>query len=224
MKNLDKISEGAGITFDFVAGSASVAIGLLNTFLFLIAWAAWGLQAPIVAIYLLFGLTPLGIGVGLLKRGKARKTAFKRKLLRDSIRRIAFRNQGRVKPLDLVSTLGYTSREALQALREITAEDPENIDLYLDYDTGEIYFEFQDIIKSVEAGKSYEENLVQPRTWTEAASRVAKRIDEVLNLFDTYREYKRQLLAEGSLNGKLEEYKSRVKQLREEIERIRRGI
>lgn len=224
MKSIDKISEGASIAFNFAAGGVSILIGLVITFLFLIIWGILGLQAPFVAGYLLFGLTPLGIGIGLLKRGHARKTAFKRKLLRNSIRKIAFQNQGRVRPVDLVTEWGYTSQEALRALREITAEDPENVDLQLDYDTGEIYFEFQDIIKSIETGKPYEENFFNPRTWTETATQVAKRIDEVLNLFDAYWTYKQRLLRESSLNGKLEEYKSKVWQLREEIEQIRRSI
>ncbi|HWP46943.1 MAG TPA: hypothetical protein VNM22_07245 [Candidatus Limnocylindrales bacterium] len=224
MKSIDKISEGVSITFDFAAGGVSVLIGLLVTFFFLLVWGIFGLQAPFVAGYLLFGLTPLGIGIGLLKRGHTRKTAFKRKLLRNAIRKIAFQNRGKVRPLDLVTGLGYSSQEALQALREITAEDPENIDLQLDYDTGEIYFEFQDIIKSIEAGKPYEETFFNPRTWTETAAKVAKRIDELLNLFDAYRTYKHRLLAESSLNGKLEEYQFKVRQLREEIEQIRRSI
>jgi hypothetical protein len=224
MKDLDKISEGARITFDFVAGIISLVAGTLVTFLFFVAWATLGLQAPVVGGYILFGLLPLGMGITLIKRGRDRKAIFKRKLLRDAVRKIALRKGGKVKPGDLINTLGYTSSEAIQALRTLTAEDPDNIDLQLDYDTGDIYFEFQDIIRDTQGNASYKGVISESPTWTDTALNVAKRVDQILTLFNTYRECRRQLMSQSALNGKLEEYKSKAQQLQEEIERIRRTI
>jgi len=190
MRNPDKISEKSSITFNFTAGVVSIAAGLLNTFLFLMVWASWGVHPSGIAAYVGLGLVPLGIGIGLLRRSRARKAKFTKRLLRDVVRKIAFRNHGRVKPLDLVRVLGYNSQEALRVLREIAAEDPENVELQLNYDTGEVYFEFQDILKSIEAGKSYEESAGPPPSVVQQiqagtapkmagdAGRVSKKVDD----------------------------------------------
>ncbi len=175
MKNPEKISERFGINFDFHMGMAALILGSLNTFIFLSIWAHWGVQVSGIITYVGLGMVPLLIGVGLLRRGRLRKAKFTKKLLQDTVRRIAFRSGGRIKPLDLVNTLGYTSQKALQLLRELAAEDPENIELKLDYDTGEIYFEFQDILKSIEANKSFEESRRDPRTWVEPQVETKKR-------------------------------------------------
>ncbi|HWP49935.1 MAG TPA: SUMF1/EgtB/PvdO family nonheme iron enzyme [Candidatus Limnocylindrales bacterium] len=175
MKNPEKISERFGINFDFTVGTAALILGSLNTFIFLSIWAHWGLQVSGIIAYIGLAMIPLLIGIGLLRRVCLRKAKFMKKLLQDTVRRIALRNGGRIKPFDLVTTLGYNSQKALKLLRELAAEDPENIELKLNYDTGEIYFEFQDILKSIEAGRSFEESRRDPRTWVEPPVETKKR-------------------------------------------------
>jgi formylglycine-generating enzyme required for sulfatase activity len=169
MKNPEKISEKFGINFDLNMGIAALILGSLNTFIFLSIWAHWGIQIEGIVAYIGLGIVPLFIGVTLLRRGRTRKTKLVKKLLQDTVRRIALRSGGRIKPLDLVNTLGYNSQKALQILQELAAEDPENTELKLNYDTGEIYLEFQDILKSIEAGRSFEESRRDPQTWIEPA-------------------------------------------------------
>jgi formylglycine-generating enzyme required for sulfatase activity len=175
MKNPEKISERFGINFDFTMGTAALILGSLNTFIFLSIWAHWGLQVSGIIAYLGLGMIPLLIGIGLLRRGRTRKAKLVKKLLQDTVRKIALRNGGRIKPLDLVDTLGYNSQKALKLLRELAAEDPENIELKLNYDTGEIYFEFQDVLKSIEADRSFEESRRDPQTWIEPPVETKKR-------------------------------------------------
>lgn len=175
MKNPEKISEKFGINFDLNMGIAALILGSLNTFIFLSIWAHWGIQIEGIVAYIGLGIVPLFIGVTLLRRGRTRKAKLVKKLLQDTVRRIALRSGGRIKPLDLVNTLGYNSQKALQILQELAAKDPENTELKLNYDTGEIYLEFQDILKSIEAGRSFEESRRDPQTWIEPPVETKKR-------------------------------------------------
>jgi formylglycine-generating enzyme required for sulfatase activity len=176
MRDPDKISKKSDIQFDFNVGATTLAVGILNTFFFLMVWASWDVHTSGVIAYLVLGFTPLIIGVGLLKRSHTRKTAFLKRLLRDAVRRIAFRNEGKATPLDLVVALGYSSRKALQVLRDVAIEDPDNVELRLNYNTGEVYLEFRDIIKSIEAGKSYEESLGNFRKQVRTSTHEVKKV------------------------------------------------
>ncbi len=72
------------------------------------------------------------------------------------VRKLAFRHQGRLKPADLAREHAWTEERALETLKNLAAEDPERIELQLNYDSGEIYFEFADIIRAIEQRETYQ--------------------------------------------------------------------
>ena len=148
MKMLEKVTHGAGIALNYIAGVASMWFGGVCTLITLAIWGFAGFGMPLVIFFVLFGVIPIGVGAWLFRRGKIQRQLLKVKLLKETVRKLAFKNKGRLRPIDLAQERGCPEEQALEILKSLTAEDPNRMNLQLDYESGDIYFEFSDIIRA----------------------------------------------------------------------------
>lgn len=217
MKMLQKVTEGAGIAMNYVAGIAMFWFGAGCTLLSLILWGFLGMGVPLGVFLGLFGLVPLGAGMWLFRRGRIQQQLFKVKLLKESVRQLAFKQQGRLRPAELAQAQGYSEDRALNILKNLAAEDPDRVELQLDYESGELYFEFTDILRAIEARKEYQA-LPLSNTLGAKAVDIAKMLGKTVETFYDYVEYARNTTANQK---KVEQYKRKVIEFLHEIEELK---
>jgi hypothetical protein len=217
MKMLEKVTEGAGIAMNYVAGVAMFWFGAGCTLLSLILWGLLGMGVPLGVFLGVFGLAPLGAGIWLFRRGRIQQQLFKVKLLKESVRKLAFRQQGRLRPAELAQAQGYSEDRALHILKNLAAEDPDRVELQLDYESGELYFEFTDILRAIEARKEYQA-LPISNTLSAKAVDIAKILGKTVETFYDYVEYAKNTTADQK---KVEQYKRKVIEFVREIEELK---
>jgi hypothetical protein len=217
MKMLEKVTQGAGIALNYIVGAGAIWFGGGFTLLSLILWAVFGLQPFVIVFFLLFGATPVGGGIWLFRRGKIQQDLFKVKLLKEAIRKLAFQRQGCLRPAELAQAENYTEERALNILKNLAAEDPNRVELQLDYDSGELYFEFSDIMRAIEAQKEYQA-LPMSKTLEKKAVDIALTIGKTVETFYEYIEYAQQAATDQK---KVEKYKHKVEQFLHEIEELK---
>ncbi len=220
MKMLEKVTKGAGIALNYVAGLASIWFGAICTLISLGIWGFAGFGVPSVIFFVLFGATPIGGGIWLFRRGRIQQQLFKVKLLKEAVRRLAFKKQGRLRPIDLAQDRDYPEEKALDILKNLAAEDPARIELQLDYDSGEIYFEFSDIIRAIEARKEYQA-LPVSETLGRKAVEMALVLGKTVETFREYIEYTQQAAADQQRQQRAERYKRKVEQFLNEINELK---
>jgi len=220
MKFLEKLTEGAGIALNYAAGVASIWFGAVCTLISLGIWGVWGVGLPSVLFFALFGLTPIGGGAWLFRRGKIQKQLFKVKLQKEAVRELAFTHQGRLKPIELANDQEWTEERALEVLKNLVAEDPDRIELQLDYESGEIYFEFPDIIRAIEAQAQYQA-LPISETLGRKAVEMAVVVGKTIETFREYTEYTQQTVSEHRKQKKEEKYRAKIEQFLHEIDKLK---
>jgi hypothetical protein len=213
MKMLEKVTKGAGIAMNYIAGLGAIWFGGGFTLLSLILWAIFGLQPFVIVLFLLFGATPIGGGIWLFRRGKIQQELFKVKLLKEAIRKLAFQHQGRLRPAELAHEENYTEERALNILKNLAAEDPSRVELQLDYDSGELYFEFSDIMRAIEAQKEYQA-LPVSKTLEKKAVDIALMLGKTVETFYEYIEVAQD-------QKKAEKYKQKVEQFLQGIDDLK---
>jgi hypothetical protein len=216
MKMLEKVTHGAGIALNYIAGVAAMWFGGVCTLMTLAIWGFAGFGMPLAIFFVLFGIIPIGVGAWLFRRGKIQQQLLKVKLLKETVRKLAFKNKGRLRPTDLAQERGCTEEQALDILKSLTAEDPNRIDLQLDYDSGEIYFEFSDIIRALEARKAYQA-LPMSETLGRKAIEIAQVLGKTVETFYDYVEYAQQAALDHQKHIKAERYKQKVEHFLNEI-------
>jgi len=220
MKMLEKLTKGAGIALNYVAGLASIWFGAICTLISLIIWGLGGIGPYSAIFFALFGVTPIGGGIWLFRRGRIQQQLFKVKLLKEAIRKLAFKRQGRLRPVDLAREQDYTEERALGVLKNLAAEDPDRVELQLNYDSGEIYFEFSDIIHALEAQKEYQA-LPISETLGRKAVEIAQTIGKTVETFYDYVEYTQQAASGHQKQKKAEQYKRKVERFLHEIDELK---
>lgn len=226
MKLLEKVTTGAGIALNYVAGVASIWFGAICSLVTLSIWGFAGVGPASAVFFALFGLTPIGGGIWLFRRGKIQRDLFKVKLLKESVRELAFQHHGRLRPIELAQARGYSEEQALDILKNLVAEDPERIELELDYESGELYFEFADILRAIETQRGYP-SLPLSDTLGKKAVDIAQVLGKTVGTFYEYVEYSRASASEHHKQHKqhkqhkAEKYKQKVEQFLQEIEQLK---
>lgn len=220
MKMLEKLTEGAGIAFNYVAGVASLWVGAGFTLISLIWWAISGLNAPLAVFFSLFGALPIGGGILLFRRGRIQQNLLKVRLLKEAVRKLAFRKQGRLRPIDLAQERDYTEEQSLEVLKNLVAEDPNRIELQLDYESGEIYFEFPGIIRAIESQREYQALPISKNLGRKAVE-IAMVLGKTVETFHEYLEYTQKTASDHRKQTKTEHYKRKVEQFLEEINELK---
>jgi hypothetical protein len=217
MKMLDKVTEGAGIALNYLVGLGMLWFGSGCSVLTLILWAIFGLGVALSVFGAVFGLLPIGLGVWLFRRGRIQQQLFKVKLLKEAVRKLAFQHDGRLQPAALASAQGYTTDKALNILKNLAAEDPERVELQLDYDSGELYFEFADIRRALAARAEYQA-LPPSATLGLKAVELSQMVGKTVETFYEYVAYAQNAATDPK---KIEKYKQKVTQFVEEIEALK---
>ena len=220
MKLLEKLTKGAGIALNYFAGIASFWFGTVCSMISLVIWGFAGLNAPSVIFFMLFGLTPVGAGIWLFRRGKIQQQLFQVKLQKDMVRRLAFKRQGRLRPIELATVQQWTEEHALDVLKNLVAEDPERIELQLDYESGEIYFEFSDIIRTIEARKEYQA-LPVSKTLGRTAVDIAFTLGKTIETFHEYMTYTHEAASQQKKWKKEEKYRAKIESFLREIDELK---
>jgi hypothetical protein len=220
MKMLEKVTQGAGIALNYVSGLASIWFGAACMLISLIIWGLGGVGVYSISFFLLFGAVPIGGGIWLVHRGKIQQQLFKVKLLKEAVRKLAFKKQGRLRPLDLARDREYTEEEALDILKNLAAEDPNRVELELDYDSGEIYFEFSDIIRALEARREYQA-LPMSETLGKKAVEIAQILGKTVETFYEYVEYAQKSASDYQKQKKADHYKQKVERFLNAIDELR---
>ncbi|MDY0095866.1 MAG: hypothetical protein RBT80_24485 [Candidatus Vecturithrix sp.] len=220
MKFLEKITEGAGIALNYMAGIAALWFGAVCMLLALVIWSVAGVGLPSIFFFAIFGLAPLGGGIWLVRRGKIQRELLKVKLQKEMVRKLAFRHQGRLKPADLAREHAWTEERALETLKNLAAEDPERIELQLNYDSGEIYFEFADIIRAIEQRETYQA-LPFSETLERKAIDIAFTLGKTINTFQEYLTYTRQTTSHHQTQRKEELYRTKIERFLQEIDQLK---
>jgi hypothetical protein len=220
MKMLEKLTKGAGIALNYIAGLGFMWFGAICTLISLGIWGISGFGAYSAIFFVLFGATPIGGGALLFRRGRIQQQLFKVKLLKEAVRKLAFKRQGRLRPIDLAQDQDYTEERALDVLKNLTAEDPNRIELQLDYDSGEIYFEFSDIIRAIEAQREYQA-LPISETLEKKAVEMAQVLGKTVETFHEYIEYTQQAASDHQKQKKVEKYKQKVERFLNEIDELK---
>lgn len=221
MKFLDKLTEGAGIAVNYVGGIAAIWMGGLVTLFSLIAWSVFGISVPLAGILGLFGLTPIGGGIWLFRRGKVLQQLFKVKLQKEDVRRLAFQHKGRLKPSELAASHNWEEDRALNVLKNLAAEDPERIELQLDYESGELSFEFRDICRALEARKEYSA-LPISETVGRKAVEIAMTLGKTIDTFQDYVELTRETVSEHHKQKKEDRYRAKIEHFLDELDELRK--
>ena len=221
MKFLDKLTEGAGIAANYVGGIAAIWLGGIVTLFSLIGWSMFGLSVPLGAILGLFGIAPIGGGAWLFRRGRVLQQVFKVKLQKEDVRRLAFQHKGRLKPSELAAYHNWDEERALNILKNLAAEDPERIELQLDYESGELAFEFRDICRALEAQKAYSA-LPITETVGRKAVEIAMTLGKTIDTFQDYVEFTRETVSEHQKHKKEERYRAKIEQFLDEIDELRK--
>ena len=221
MKFLEKLSEGAGIAVNYIGGLAAIWMGGLVTLFSLIAWSMFGISVPLGGILGLFGLAPIGGGIWLFRRGKVLQQLFKVKLQKEDVRRLAFQHKGYLKPSELAAHHHWNEERALDILKNLAAEDPERIELQLDYESGELSFEFRDIRRALETQKAYSA-LPITETVGRKAVEIAMTLGKTIDTFQDYVEFTRETVSEHQKQKKEERYRAKIEQFLEELDELRK--
>jgi hypothetical protein len=215
MKMLEKIGEGAGIAMNYVVGAGMIWFGIGSTLISLLIWGLSGGVGPYSAIFFaLFAALPIGGGSWLFRRGRIQQQLFKVKLLKETVRKLAFERQGRLRPLELAQAKSYSEDRALNVLKNLAAEDPDRVELQLDYDSGELYFEFPEIIRSIEAQRAYQA-LPKSKTLDRNAVDLARMLGKTVETFYDYVKCS-QSTSQRDLE-KVEKYRQKLNQFVREI-------
>jgi len=220
MKLFEKLTEGAGIAVNYIGGIASLWFGAVCSLLSLIIWGLTGMSLPLGIFLGVFGLAPIGGGIWLFRRGRVLRQLFKVKLQKEDVRRLAFQHQGRLKAADLAQYHSWSEERALNILKNLAAEDPERIDLQLDYESGEIYFEFSDIMRAIESQKQYQA-LPISETVGRKAVEIAMTLGKTIDTFYDYVEFTRQTVSEHQKQKKDEKYRTKIEQFLREIDELK---
>lgn len=220
MKFLEKVTEGAGIALNYMAGVASLWFGAVCTLISFGIWSFIGVGIPSIFFFAVFGLAPLGGGIWLVRRGRIQRRLFQVKLQKEMVRKLAFRHQGRLKPADLAREQDWTEERALETLKNLAAEDPERIELQLNYDSGEIYFEFADIIRAIEQRQGYQA-LPISETLERKAIDIAFTLGKTIDTFQEYLAYTRQTASQHQMQHKEERYRAKIERFLREIDELK---
>ncbi len=216
----EKLTKGAGIAFAYAGGVAALWLGGLCTLLSLIIWGIAGFSLPLAVFLGIFGLAPLGTGFWLFKRGKVLRDILKVKLQKETVRKLAFQKHGRLTPKDLAKAQGWGEEKALNMLKNLAAEDPERMTLQLDYDSGEIYFDFSDILQTIEARKQYQA-LPLSNTLGEKAVDIAMILGKTIDTFQDYVEMTRETASHQQHEKREERYRAKIERFLDEIEELK---
>ncbi len=220
MKLLDKLTEGAGIAMHYAAGLAAMWLGTVSTLISLAVWGLAGFGVSSGVFFTLFGLIPLGGGFWLVRRGKIQQQLFKVKLQKERVRELAYRHQGRLTPGELAEEQEWTDEQALNVLKNLAAEDPKRIELQLDYDSGEIYFEFPDIMKALEHRQQYQ-SLPITETLGRSAVEIAMVLGKTIDTFREYAQYTSQSASEQRKRTKEDKYRTKIERFLDEIDELK---
>lgn len=220
MKMLEKVTKGAGIALNYVAGLGAIWFGAICTMISLIIWGVGGIGPYSAIFFALFGATPIGGGIWLFRRGRIQQKLFKVKLLKETVRKLAFKRQGRLQPIELAREQDYSEERALEVLKNLAAEDPDRVELQLDYDSGEIYFEFPDIVRALEAKKEYQA-LPISETLGRKAVEIAQIVGKTVETFYEYVEYTQEATSDHQKQRKAEQYKQKVERFLNEIDELK---
>ncbi|GAK60334.1 hypothetical protein U27_00225 [Candidatus Vecturithrix granuli] len=220
MKFLEKVTEGAGIALNYMAGVASLWFGAVCTLIAFVIWSVAGVGLPSIFFFAIFGIAPLGGGVWLVQRGRIQRQLLKVKLQKEMVRKLAFRHQGRLKPADLAREQDWTEERALETLKNLAAEDPERIELQLNYDSGDIYFEFSDIIRAIEQREAYQA-LPISETLERKAIDIALTLGKTIDTFQEYLAYTRQTASQRQTQKKEELYRTKIERFLREVDELK---
>ncbi len=220
MRFLEKVTESAGIALNYVAGVASIWFGLVCSLGFLVFWGVAGVGLQSALIFGMFGLTPIGGGVWLFRRGKIQKELFKVKLQKEVVRELAFTRQGRLRPIELATEQDWTEERALTILKNLAAEDADRIELQFDYDSGEIYFEFPEIMRAIEARQQYQA-LPISQTLERGAVEMAMKLGKTIETFLKYKKYTTHTMSEHQKKKKEEKYRAKIERFLGEIDELK---
>ena len=216
----EKLTQGAGIAFAYAGGVAALWLGSVVTLGSLIAAGAGWLNIWLVLIWGLFGAAPLGTGFWLFKRGKVLREILKVKLQKETVRKLAFQKQGRLTPKDLARAQNWGEEKALNVLKNLAAEDPERMTLQLNYESGEIYFDFSDILESVDARKQYQA-LPLSNALGEKAVDIAMMLGKTIDTFQDYVEMTRETVSHQQHEKREERYRAKIERFLNEIEELK---
>ena len=216
----EKLTQGAGIAFAYAGGVAALWLGGLCTLFSLIFWGISGFSLPLALFFAIFGAAPLGTGFWLFRRGKVLRDLLKVRLQKETVRKLAFQKQGRLTPKDLARAQGWGEEKALNMLKNLAAEDPERMTLQLNYESGEIYFDFSDILESVEARKQYQA-LPLSNALGEKAVDIAMILGKTIDTFQDYVEMTRETVSHQQHEKREERYRAKIERFLNEIEELK---
>ncbi len=224
MKMLEKVGEGAGIAMNYVVGAGAIWFGAGWSVFSLLLWTVLsyfqmqGIGVPLGISVALLGVTPIGVGSWLFRRGRIQQQLFKVKLLKEAVRKLAFERQGRLRPLELAEAKKYSEDRALNVLKNLAAEDPDRVELQLDYDSGELYFEFPDIVRSIASQREYQA-LPESNTLDKKAVDLARTLGKTVETFYDY--VKCTQSEDRQSREKVEKYKQKLDQFVRDIEALK---
>ncbi len=221
MKFLEKLTEGAGIAVNYAGGIAAIWLGGIATFITLLLWSLLGMSVPLGIFMAAFGLAPAAGGVWLFRRGKVLQQLFKVKLQKEDVRQLAFQHKGCLKPFELAKHHHWDEERALDILKNLAAEDPERIELQLDYESGELSFEFRDIRRALEARAGYNA-LPISETVGRKAVEIAMMLGKTIDTFQDYVEFTRETVSEHHKQKKEERYRAKIEHFLAEIDALRK--
>jgi len=224
MKMLEKVGEGAGIAMNYVVGAGAIWFGAGWSVFSLLLWmilgyfSVQGIGVPLGISVALLGVTPIGVGSWLFRRGRIQQQLFKVKLLKEAVRKLAFERQGRLRPLELAEAKNYSEDRALNVLKNLAAEDPDRVELQLDYDSGELYFEFSDIVRSIASQRAYQA-LPESNTLDKKAVDLARTLGKTVETFYDYVKCTQSTSRQS--REKVEKYKQKLDQFARDIETLK---
>jgi hypothetical protein len=224
MKMLEKVGEGAGIAMNYVVGAGAIWFGAGWTAFSLLLWTVLayfqveGIALPLAISTALLGVTPIGVGTWLFRRGRIQQQLFKVKLLKETVRKLAFERQGRLRPAELAHAKNFSEERALNVLKNLAAEDPDQVELQLDYDSGELYFEFPGILRSLEARRAYQA-LPESDTLDKKAVDLARVLGKTVETFYDY--VKCTQSNDRRQREKGDKYKAKLNEFVREIEALK---
>jgi hypothetical protein len=224
MKMLEKVGEGAGIAMNYVVGAGAIWFGVGWSAFALLLWlvlpllGAANIAWPLGVSVAVLGMTPIGVGTWLFRRGRIQQQLFKVKLLKEAVRKLAFQHQGRLRPLELAQAKSYSEEQALKVLKSLAAEDPERVELQLDYESGELYFEFTDILRLLDSQREYQA-VPESKTLDKRAVELARMLGKTVETFYDYVKYAQSTNAQSQ--EKVAKYKQKLDQFVRDIEALK---
>lgn len=221
MKFLEKVGESAGIAVNYVGGIAAIWMGGGVTFFSLLGGVMFGMSLPLGVFMTAFGIAPAAGGIWLLRRGKVLKQLFTVKLQKEDVRRLAYQHKGYLKPSELADHHQWDEERALDVLKNLAAEDPERIELQLDYESGELSFEFRDICLALDARKEYSA-LPISETVERKAIEIAMTLGKTIDTFQDYVAFTRETVSAHHSQKKEERYRAKIEHFLNEIDELRK--